>query len=190
MTMLAPVARRKTGVFEYDGLWIRPVEASDLEPMRRLRSDPRVWRRLGDVAMIDPEEQRDWFRRLRAQRRARYYVLGTRRVPFLGIVRTDEIDLINRSMRVGGDIAPAYQGRGYGRRMFELIKKYGFDVLNMNRLWLLVLQTNRIARALYRKAGFVEEGRQRQAIFRDGRYVDYVMMSMLRAEYAARRGRP
>jgi RimJ/RimL family protein N-acetyltransferase len=59
----------------------------------------------------------------------------------------------------------------------------------MNRLWLLVLENNKVALSLYRKAGFVEEGRQRKAIFRDGRYLDYLMMSILRSEYEKVTGR-
>jgi len=32
----------------------------------------------------------------------------------------------------------------------------------------------------YEKAGFVREGVMRQAVFRDGRYVDVIMMAVLR----------
>jgi UDP-4-amino-4,6-dideoxy-N-acetyl-beta-L-altrosamine N-acetyltransferase len=170
-------------MFKYKGVVIRPIEERDLPRMVRLRSDPQVWRHLGNVEMVNREQQLEWYRSLRRDSSRRYYTLFTPRIPFLGIVRTDEIDRVNRSVRIGGDIAPRYQGRGYGSLMFDLLKKYEFDYLNMNRLWLLVLKTNTVALRLYRKAGFVEEGRQREAIFRDGRHVDYLMMSLLRSEY-------
>jgi diamine N-acetyltransferase len=170
-------------VFEYSGVRIRPIEERDLLPMMELRADPAVWCFLGDIAMIGLERQREWFKALPQRSDQCYYILGTKALDFIGIVRTDEIDLVNRSMRVGGDILPKFQGKGYGARMFRLIQKYGFDFLNMNRLWLLVLESNKVALNLYRKAGFVEEGRQRKAIFRDGKYLDYLMMSMLRSEY-------
>jgi diamine N-acetyltransferase len=53
----------------------------------------------------------------------------------------------------------------------------------MNRLWLLVLENNEPAKNLYKKMGFVNEGVQRQAIFKEGQYHDYIMMSLLRGEY-------
>jgi RimJ/RimL family protein N-acetyltransferase len=170
-------------VFKYAGVAIRPVEERDLPAMVALRSDPRVWTTLGDITMVNLDRQREWYQSIRASERSRYYVLLTSRIDFLGIVRTDEIAMVNRSMRVGGDIQPRYQGRGYGTRMFRLITKYAFDYLNMNRLWLLVLETNAVGRRLYRNAGFTEEGRQREAVFRNGKYEDYIMMSLLRSEY-------
>jgi len=138
---------------------------------------------LGNIEMIGLRQEKEWFERMLSTRTARYYILYSAEIDFIGIVRTDEIDYINRSIRVGGDLLLEHRGQGHGTRMFELLKKYCFDYLNMNRMWLLILETNEVAIKLYEKAGFVEEGRQRHAIYRDGRYVDYVMMSLLRSEY-------
>jgi len=176
-------------MFQYAGVRIRPIEERDLPAMVALRADPAVWTFLGDIEMIGLERQREWFKTLQHRIDRRYYILGTKALDFVGVVRTDEIDFVNRSIRVGGDILPKYQGKGYGTRMFRLIRKYCFDCLNMNRLWLLVLENNTAALPLYRKAGFVEEGRQRKAIFRDGKYLDYLMMSLLRSEYDKAVGR-
>jgi len=176
-------------MFEHAGVRIRPIEERDLPAMVELRADPAVWTFLGDIEMIGLERQREWFKSLQHRVDRRYYILGTGALDFIGVVRTDEIDVTNRSMRVGGDILTKYQGKGYGTRMFQLIRRYCFDYLNMNRLWLLVLENNKVALSLYRKAGFVEEGRQRKAIFRDGEYLDYLMMSILRSEYDKAVGR-
>lgn len=172
-------------VFEYAGVAIRPIEDRDLEKMVKLRGHPRVWMGLGDIEMINLRAQEEWFKRLQGDNKRRYYILCSENIDFLGIARMDEIDWIDRSIRVGGDILPEYHGQGYGTKLFELLKKYCFDYLNMHRMWLLVLESNVIAQKLYSKAGFVEEGRQRQAIFRDGRYQDYIMMSLLKPEWEA-----
>jgi len=172
-------------MFEYGGVCIRPVEYTDLGAMLWLRARPSVWTNLGSIKMINRQQQEEWLEQMVSNPRSCYYVLYEDGEPFIGIVRTDEIDYINRSIRVGGDIEPALRGQGYGTKMFELLKKYCFDYLNMNRMWLLALETNDKAMRLYQKMGFVEEGRQRQAIYRDGRYVDYIMMSLLKGEYDA-----
>jgi RimJ/RimL family protein N-acetyltransferase len=170
-------------MFKYEGVAIRLIEATDLEKMLQLRRSPDVWMQLGDIIMVGLEEQRRWFESLIGDKKRCYYVLCTDEIDFIGIVRTDEIDYVNRSIRVGGDILPEYQGRGYGKKMYRLLLKYCFDYLNMHRAWLLVLETNTVARNLYQKVGFSEEGRMRQAIFRNGEYQDYVMMSLLRDEW-------
>jgi len=46
-----------------------------------------------------------------------------------------------------------------------------------------VLETNQHAKRLYEKQGFITEGRLRDAVFRDGKYVDYIIMSILETEY-------
>ena len=170
-------------MFTYEGLTLRTIEEGDLEPMRALRNDPTTWSMLTHVDMVEEDAQRTWFTRLRQGSDRRYYAIADSQHAFIGIVRSDEIDRANRSIRVGADILPSLRGRGYGYRTYRTLLKYCFDHLNMHRVWLLVLETNTPACALYSKCGFVVEGRQRQAIFRDGAYRDYIMMSILAPEF-------
>jgi RimJ/RimL family protein N-acetyltransferase len=151
--------------------------------MVTLRGDPRVWVNLGDITMVNLRAQQEWFQKLQGDAKRRYFIVCSDTIDFIGIVRMDEIDWINRSVRVGGDILPEHHQQGYGTKMFALLKRYCFNYMNMHRIWLLVLESNTVAQKLYRKVGFVEEGRQRQAIYRDGRYQDYIMMSLLITEY-------
>jgi UDP-4-amino-4,6-dideoxy-N-acetyl-beta-L-altrosamine N-acetyltransferase len=170
-------------MFEYNGLKIRVVEENDLEHIRILRNNPSTWMMLTDIAMIDAEVQRQWFQRIRVANDRRYYVICDDSCDFIGIVRTDEIDLVNRSIRVGADILPELRGRGYGNKVYGLLKKYCFDFLNMHRVWLAVLSTNKKSVKLYKQQGFRVDGRYREAIFRDGAYRDYIIMSILEHEY-------
>jgi RimJ/RimL family protein N-acetyltransferase len=176
-------------VYKFGPLAIRGIEDEDLLHLQQLRA--LVWRNLGTIAITNLDQQRRWLQSVSADPHRAYYVLHTEYgigKNFIGIVRTDEIDMVNRSMRVGGDILPTFQNQGYGQQMFELIKTFSFDYLNMHRIWLLVMETNERAIHVYRKAGFRDEGRQREAVYRDGRYLDYLMMSMLREEFDAQRG--
>lgn len=170
-------------MFFYKDLNIRLVEKEDLEFLKKMRSDPEVWMNLGNIDMINMAKQDNWFASINGVRSKNYYVLSESKTTSpVGFVRTDEIDYTNRSMRVGADIYKPYRKKGYGLQTLELIKKYCFNFINMNRIWLLVLETNG-AFELYKKVGFIEEGRQRKAIYRDGKYSDYIMMSILREEY-------
>jgi RimJ/RimL family protein N-acetyltransferase len=55
--------------------------------------------------------------------------------------------------------------------------------MNLNRIALDVYAFNERAIASYVKAGFVEEGRRRQDLYKDGGYIDVVMMSLLREDW-------
>ena len=68
----------------------------------------------------------------------------------------------------------------------RLLLQHGFHTLNLNRIALDVYDTNLRAVRSYEKAGFVQEGRKRQAIFKDGKYIDILQMSVLREEWEGR----
>lgn len=169
-------------MFTYNGLNMRPAEARDLEAMRELRNDPSTWPTLGSIDHISEEGQRVWFERLCADKTRAYFVVHEDDV-FVGTIRMDEIDRINRSVRVGADVVPSKRGQGYGTRIYTLILKWCFDYWNCHRVWLLVMDTNRAGKHLYEKSGFRLEGTQREAILRNGAYVDYHVMGILETEY-------
>jgi UDP-4-amino-4,6-dideoxy-N-acetyl-beta-L-altrosamine N-acetyltransferase len=170
-------------VFGLNGIFLRVIEEKDIDPIRQLRNDPSTWMHLTDITLLSAKTQQRWYDSLSSRNDRKYFVLGDEEHEFLGIIRLDEIDQTNRSIRVGCDIVPAFRGQGFGTKAFQLIKKYCFDYLNMHRLWLAVLETNHVAIRLYEKHGFRVEGRYREAIFRDGKYLDYIIMSLLEREY-------
>jgi RimJ/RimL family protein N-acetyltransferase len=80
-------------------------------------------------------------------------------------------------------IGPEFQNRGVGTDTTRVMLRYGFTELNLRRIQLLAFGYNERAIAAYRKAGFREEGRRREATFRGGRYHDEVIMGVLRREW-------
>ncbi len=91
-----------------------------------------------------------------------------------------------RSAEVGIFIGEKrFWNRGYGREVMRLLVSYGMNTLNLNRIMLEVYETNPRARRAYEKAGFVLEGRKRQAMFKNGMYLDVLIMSVLRSEWQA-----
>lgn len=172
-------------MYSHDKIAMRPIEAGDLEDMRRLRNDQSTWQYLSDATLISNEMQLRWFDNNSRSLDDRYYaiVLPEEGNRFIGIIRTDEIDYKNRSIRVGLDIVPEERGKRYGTLGFQMIFKYFFDYHSFHRLWLCVLEDNVVAIKLYKNSGFKEEGRYRQAIWRGGRWKDYLILSILEEEY-------
>jgi RimJ/RimL family protein N-acetyltransferase len=161
----------------------RPVERQDLVKIRHLRNDPSTWVHLTDPRPLTEADQEAWIGGIGARTGKFYFVASDDKRPFIGLVRMDEFDPLNRSIRVGADVVPELRNKGYGILIYRTIKKYCFDHLNVHRVWLEVLATNEHAGRLYAKQGFVVEGRLREAVYRDGKFVDYVIMSILEPEY-------
>lgn len=90
----------------------------------------------------------------------------------------------NRSATMGIAIGDAvHRGKGFGTEAIKLLMEFGFLEMNLNRIELQVLELNAPARKLYERLGFKLEGTLRQSLFREGRYWDTYIMSMLRSEY-------
>ena len=81
---------------------------------------------------------------------------------------------------------PDYVGRGYGREAAGLLLDWAFDIQNYERIWLDTSSANERAIRCYQALGFVEEGRMRNQVFVDGKYVDMVLMGLLRDEWRKR----
>ncbi|WP_227818026.1 GNAT family N-acetyltransferase [Nitrogeniibacter aestuarii] len=165
-------------------LIIRIMEQCDAEEARLLHNEDSTLMRLSDVAHVSEESQLAWFRSVSQSCSSKRYVARTRAAnDFVGVFRLDRIDHWNRSAFVGADVAPAARGQGYASEMYGYFFEYLFNQCGLNRLALVTLESNEPALRLYEKLGFVEEGREREAIFRDGRFQDLVSMGLLASEW-------
>jgi len=170
-------------VFHHMGISFRIPEAGDLETAQKLRNDESTWVHLSDPKPVGPADQQAWLQSIGWKNGRMYFVAYDAENPFVGLVRLDELDSQNRSLRVGLDVLPEFRGRGYGGRIYKALKAYAFDHMNIHRLWLAVMETNPYAMGLYEKWGFQHEGVYREAIFRHGKFQNYVIMSILEGEY-------
>ncbi len=79
-----------------------------------------------------------------------------------------------------------FWGKGYGTDAMQVVLRYAFEELNLNRLNLNVFEYNQRAINSYLKCGFVLEGRTRKAMQREGRRWDMIYMGILRSEWETR----
>jgi RimJ/RimL family protein N-acetyltransferase len=86
------------------------------------------------------------------------------------------------SLQIGiGDRAD--RGKGYGTEVLHMLLRYAFDEINLYRLSASTMEYNTGAIRFFERAGFVVEVRRRQAIQRDGKRWDAVMLGLLRDEW-------
>lgn len=83
----------------------------------------------------------------------------------------------------------AKRGQGYASEAAALLVDYLFGTRQeIHRLSCGMVPSNIASRRVAEKCGFTYEGRAREVLFVDGRHVDGEMFSLLRPEWAARRG--
>lgn len=77
--------------------------------------------------------------------------------------------------------------KGFGKEVTKLMVEYAFETLNLNRIQLHVSVENERAVNAYKKAGYQIEGTLRQAMFHQGRYVDFYVMGILKEDWLKNR---
>jgi diamine N-acetyltransferase len=166
---------------------LRELERSDLETLNRWRNAPEVVEWLGAPFLyIGPEVDAQWFDEyLKARDRNIRLAILADDDRFVGCVNLTGMHPVNRSAELSiwiGETTHWSQGLGFLACAAAL--EHAFRDRNLHRVFLYVLVTNERAIRLYRKLGFVEEGRLREAAFKQGRFVDLLVMSVLAGEFA------
>ncbi|MEA3587318.1 GNAT family N-acetyltransferase [Pseudidiomarina sp. 1APP75-27a] len=103
----------------------------------------------------------------------------------VGMVHFTRIDRQNDFGHIGvAAVDPAARSGGYGRAMFAAILRKGFAELNFHRIDLNVFESNPRALKFYQEAfGFKVEGLARDTIKKDGDYLGWYTLSLLRPEW-------
>ncbi len=95
-----------------------------------------------------------------------------------------DIDVDNNKAEFGIFIGEDnYRGQGLGTQATLQILKYGFEKLNLNKIFLRVLNNNTSAVNSYIKSGFQKEGLFREDVCINNKYYDVLFMSILKNEW-------
>jgi ribosomal-protein-alanine N-acetyltransferase len=78
---------------------------------------------------------------------------------------------------------PATRGQGIAFEASSLILAHGFRQLNLHRIYCGTFHTNAAMSRLAVRLGMKEEGRRREAAFKDGRWLDVVEFGVLGTDF-------
>jgi diamine N-acetyltransferase len=167
---------------------LRAIEREDLPKFVLWLNDPEVIRGLQLNVPLSFTQEQAWFDGLRG-RPIEEYPLGieietSEGWTLIGNIGLNRIEWKERSAEVGIFIGDKrYWSQGFGRQAMILMLRHAFKNLGLNRVFLRAHETNPRAIHSYEKAGFVNEGKLRQAHFEEGKFIDVLLMSVLRSEW-------
>lgn len=172
-----------------ENIRLRAIERTDIPRFVRWMNDPEVTQFLLMSSPLSFAMEEKWFDE-QAQRPPHLGQVLAIEVRVgdewvhIGNTGLHNVDPINRTAEFGIIIGEKdYWNRGFGTRAVRLTLQHGFEHLNLNRIYLDVFETNPRAMRAYESAGFTHEGVLRKAIFKNGRYIDVMIMSMLQSEW-------
>jgi diamine N-acetyltransferase len=170
---------------------LRALERSDVAQCYEWVNDPEVTAGLALFLPMSTLDEEKWFESsTQRPQETKPLVIEVREGEhwrMIGNCSFFDLDWVTRSAEFGIMIGDkTVWNQGYGTEAILLLLRHGFLTLNLNRIGLKVFTENERAIRAYEKAGFVHEGRMRQAVYKHGKYQDVLFMSVLRDEWDAR----
>lgn len=167
---------------------LRELEEKDLSVINNWRNDPDLIAMLGaPFRYINLTIDKKWYEDYIANRNnvVRCSIIDQNNNNLiLGLVSLASIDYLNQSAELHIMIGDnKNQGRGAGSFAIKEMLNHGFNNLNLNRIELTVVDSNKRAQHVYQKIGFVHEGIKRCSKYKNGCFVDMHIYSILKEEF-------
>lgn len=167
---------------------LREITADDLPVFTKWRNDPELISCLeSPFRYINPETDLKWFDQYLGKRETNVRCAichDNKSSQIIGSIGLLNIDSISRKadfyLMIG---EKENREKGIGTAATKQMIRHAFSNMNLNRIQLTVLETNTEAYHVYEKVGFIKEGVQREAVYKNGKYVNLVIMSILKNEF-------
>ncbi len=94
-----------------------------------------------------------------------------------------KFDEKNKNAEIGYWIGEKYWKQGITSEALKLILEFGFKKLKLERIYAKVMHPNKASAKLLEKNGFKYEGTMRHTLFRENKWLDDLVYSILKEEY-------
>lgn len=173
-------------LFRTDGVFLRKFDEEDVPALHAFRNDPEVTNGLvGTSHGYSMKDLASWIEAHRNRSDEILWAIANEVdnacIGHVGLYRIDyRIRKAEFAILIGSS---SFQGRGLGRKISTWAVDYGFRELNLYKVSLTALPTNLRALSLYESLGFQRDGVLRSEQYRNGKYLDVIVMSLLRDEW-------
>lgn len=147
-----------------------------------IRNEPDVRRNMYTSHQIQPSEHEAWLQSLVESAKSKFYAV-LREGAVIGGVGISAIDRAHSRADWAYYLSTKTRGRGIGSALEFKFLDHVFKIEGINKLNCEVIEWNAAVVKLHKKFGFVEEGRRRAHVIRDGEVHDVVLLGITNAEW-------
>jgi RimJ/RimL family protein N-acetyltransferase len=165
---------------------LRSVEAEDLEMLRELTNSPDFEKMIvGWSFPVSKKDQQEWYSGIKNDLSRLRYTIETKDDGAVGLIGLRDIDWKNGSAYgLGMRIAKKeIRTKGLATDAWMTLMRYAFYELRLNRINGSALAYNKASLRVCEKVGFKREGIKRQAVFKNGEFIDEIIMGCLKTDY-------
>ncbi|EFN90706.1 GNAT family protein [Prevotella amnii] len=167
-------------------IYLRALEEDDYITSVSWRNDNSITSLLGGGKyFVSKQIERSWVQKaINDNLNIRLAICTIESNLYIGNIYLTEIDYINRKANTQILIGNhKFWNCGYGTEAMLLLLDYAFNHKNLHKVQAIVLKDNIASLKMHKKLGYIEEGLLRENIYKDGKYKDQVILSLLKSEY-------
>lgn len=167
---------------------LRALEKVDLPLLRDWRNIQSFRRNFREFRELGLDDQLRWYDSLQSTKSTNFMFVITRLEDDLpigacGLLYTNWIiRAADFSFYIGYEES-YIDTAGYANEAAQLLINYGFNVLNLNKIWMELYEFDSLKLDFFEKLGFKRDGKLRDNCFEDGRYWDSYIISLTRKDY-------
>ena len=176
--------RRFHGILEGKRIYLREIRLDDVnETYCRWMNDPSVNKYLESRFYSHSfKTLNDYVRStLGDKENAFFAIMLNENNRHIGNIKLGPINTFHRFADIGILIGEKdCWGKGYATEAIRLIVEYAFDKLNLHKVTAGCYASNKRSIKAFKKAGFVQEGIRKKHCYCDGKYVDDILLGLIR----------
>ena len=165
---------------------LRALEKDDLVILRDWRNSLHIRKSTREYKLLNMFNQKNWFESIHKSNPPREIMFGilNKRKKLVGVTGLTYIDWKNRHSEISIYLSTkCWQSKPDAKEVINLIMEYGFEELNLHRLYVEIYTLMKENIKLFTQMKFVKEGQLREKIWRQNKWWDTVIYSKLAQEY-------
>lgn len=165
---------------------IRSIEKSDLATIHKWRNSEYLRQYFREHREFSMKQIEDWYHGMLTDNKFEMFVIeNCDTSEIVGVAGITYIDWVNRHGDVHFYIGKedAWIDNTYSKGAVEIILNYGFNTLNLNKLWIEVYEIDEKKLCFFKSLGFKVDASLREHYFHNGSYYTSHILSLLRKEY-------
>ena len=167
-------------------IYLRALEPDDYKVSVKWRNDGEIQDMVGGHKyFVSSEREKQWVdTAIHSNDRLVLAICLVENNKYIGNIMLQDIDWINRSARVPVLIGDKSEwNKGYATEARMMMHKFAFEERNLERVYACVLENNTPSIKMHEKCGYKIEGVLRNSVYKNGRYYNQIVMSILRDEF-------
>ena len=175
--------------YNYNNRFLGPLEEKHLPFLKEWRNAQMDI--LRQYVLLTDSHQKRWYSHLKEDKNQSLFSLifsTPKKMELIGYCGITNMDFKNRRGEISFLVNPlrSKQGKIYKddfEAVLKMLCKYGFEKLNLNKIFTETVEFRKEHIRIIENFGFKKEGNLREQYFRDGKYFNSLMHSILLSEW-------